>query len=199
MEIALKIMGNILGIIGIITWVTLLGLGFAALAPDKIRKKKLELTDCIAIVGIGMFCTFLTLIFLWLVPKMGMSQLHLTSIFGQALSHGEENLLAKWGGRFIAVTLGAFASITYATLFFNRIPWKTFGNGLLFGSILFLIGAVVVFPFMGIFPGVQMEDMMMPSFFGSLAGGPGALMTFFAGMFIFGSLMAGIYNGWDEV
>jgi len=206
MEIILNFVLNlvefIVGAAGLIAWVTVLGLVFSHIAPEKLYKKKINRIDCIAMAGIGIFSSFLTLFFLFIAPKIGLARIDLTGLFGQFLGAGKEGvffeLLTKWGGRAFVITLGVIGSFAYGTLFFHKMKFSDKIKGLLFGFVVFLLGSFFVFPVLSGFNSIRHSQFSIPSFLGPLAGGFDPTMTFFAAMLIFGGLVAGIYHEWEE-
>jgi hypothetical protein len=198
MKVLLNIGEMILGAGGLIVWVTVLALSFSLITPKKLRKKNVELTDCIAMGGIGLFCTILTLFFFFLAPKIGMARIDLSSVFGSIFSGGETQSLHRWLGRGIYVGLGVVSSFVYATTLFRRKNLKPFWGGLTLSLIIFLVGAIILFPVITMVPGIQVMDYELPTFFGSLGGNISAILTFFAATIIFGAVLSHIYNGWEE-
>lgn len=198
MAFLLKLLEFLLGAACIIGWVTVLGVIYSKFAPEKLIKKKTELIDCIAISGIGLFCTLLTLFFFFIAPKIGLARVEISSLFGSMLSGGEMGLLHKWLSRIIIVTLGVFGSYLYVRYFFSKAKLKPIAKGLIFGVLIFLLGTLIIFPAVSIAPGVQLMDLSVPALFGSMPTNLGVILTFLSAMIVFGSLMAHIYNQWEE-
>lgn len=199
MNFLIHLLEFLIGAASVIAWVTVLGIVFSKFVPEKIYKKKLDLQDCIAMAGIGLFSTLFTLFFLFIAPKIGLARVDLASIFGNLVSGGHAGALTKWGGRLSIVTLGVLGSYSYAFLVFKRGQLGKNIKGLLFGLVFFVLGSFLVFPLLSHIPAVQLTNLSVPSLFGPLAGDMDQVLTFLAAMIVFGGLLANIYSGWDEV
>ena len=198
MGIFVKIIEFFLGAFLIIFWVTLLGLMLSQIAPKKIRKKSITYVDCISIAGIGLFCSLLTLFLLWILPQFGLPKFELSQLFGNVLPLPSENSnLIKWLGQGMVITLGVLGSYFYAFYIFKRIRIATKYQGLVWGLILFLFGSLFLFPGLSLAFPQLFSPNQLPIVFESSA--QRILLTFLISMLFFGSLMAGIYKGWEEI